>query len=111
MRDDLTAVNLHVCPAVAMDALESETGKPPSHAAPGSEKQSGGPKYDYDAFATYATDPDGELVRAVEGFVEGFHRRRASRASDHSGHDAGGGYGKIRGPAERGYPRGWRLMR
>ncbi len=73
---DLTAVNVYVCPAVAMDALESETGKPPSHAAPGSEKQSGGPKYDYDAFATYATDPDGELVRAVEGFVEGFHRRR-----------------------------------
>ncbi|MET3414051.1 hypothetical protein [Methylobacterium sp. 1030] len=33
-------------------------------------------KYDYDAFATYATDPDRDLVRAAEVFVEGFHRRR-----------------------------------
>jgi len=31
--------------------------------------------YAYDAFATYATDPDRDLVRAVEVFVEGFHRR------------------------------------
>src|ERR1700733_10184582 len=31
--------------------------------------------FDYDAFATYATDPDGDLIRAVEAFVEGFHRR------------------------------------
>ena len=31
--------------------------------------------YDYDAFATYATDPDRDLIRAVEVFVEGFHRR------------------------------------
>ena len=31
--------------------------------------------FDYDAFATYATDPDGDLIRVVEAFVEGFHRR------------------------------------
>lgn len=32
-------------------------------------------KYLYDAFASYATDPDAELVRALESVVEGFHRR------------------------------------
>ncbi|MDE3745106.1 TIR domain-containing protein [Methylobacterium radiotolerans] len=31
--------------------------------------------YTYDAFATYATDPDRDLVRALESFVEGFHLR------------------------------------
>src|SRR3954470_3237325 len=31
--------------------------------------------FPYDAFASYATDPDRDLVRAVEAFVEGFHRR------------------------------------
>jgi WD40 repeat protein len=31
--------------------------------------------YVYDGFASYATDPDGDLVRAVEAFLEGFHRR------------------------------------
>lgn len=30
----------------------------------------------YDAFATYATDPDRDLVRDVETFVEGLHRDR-----------------------------------
>ena len=59
-----------------MDAGAAETGMPPSDAAFGSDKQSSSPNYDYDAFATYATDTDGELVRAVEGFVEGFHRRQ-----------------------------------
>ncbi|RWP58618.1 WD40 repeat domain-containing protein [Mesorhizobium sp.] len=29
----------------------------------------------YDAFASYATDPDGQLVRTVEGLLESFHRR------------------------------------
>ncbi len=33
--------------------------------------------YAYDAFATYATDPDRDLVRALEAFLEGFHRRPA----------------------------------
>lgn len=32
--------------------------------------------FDYDAFATYATDPDVSLVRATEAFIEAFHRRR-----------------------------------
>lgn len=32
-------------------------------------------EYVYDAFASYATDPDAELVRALESIVEGFHRR------------------------------------
>ena len=32
-------------------------------------------EYIYDAFASYATDPDGELVRKVEAILEGFHRR------------------------------------
>jgi WD40 repeat protein len=31
--------------------------------------------YVYDGFASYATDPDGNLVRAVETLLEGFHRR------------------------------------
>jgi WD40 repeat protein len=31
--------------------------------------------YVYDAFASYATDPDGDLVRALEATVEGFHLR------------------------------------
>jgi WD40 repeat protein len=31
--------------------------------------------YDYDAFASYATDPDRDLVRKLEAFIEGFHRR------------------------------------
>jgi WD40 repeat protein len=34
-----------------------------------------GESFAYDAFASYATDPDGELVRAVEGLIESFHRR------------------------------------
>ncbi len=29
----------------------------------------------YDAFASYATDPDGQLVRKVEDLIESFHRR------------------------------------
>ncbi|MBB3303251.1 hypothetical protein FHT72_006944 [Rhizobium sp. BK077] len=29
----------------------------------------------YDAFVSYATDPDGQLVRAVEDLLENFHRR------------------------------------
>jgi WD40 repeat protein len=33
--------------------------------------------FDYDAFASYATDPDGDLVRASEAFIEGFHLRRS----------------------------------
>jgi hypothetical protein len=33
--------------------------------------------YDFDGFATYATDPDGGLTRALEAFVEGFHRRKS----------------------------------
>lgn len=32
-------------------------------------------EYAYDAFASYATDPDRDLVRAVELFVESFHTR------------------------------------
>jgi hypothetical protein len=32
-------------------------------------------EYVYEAFASYATDPDAELVRALESVVEGFHRR------------------------------------
>jgi hypothetical protein len=31
--------------------------------------------YVYDGFASYATDPDGPLVRVVEGLIEGFYRR------------------------------------
>jgi WD40 repeat protein len=31
--------------------------------------------YVHDSFASYATDPDGELVREVEAVLEGFHRR------------------------------------
>jgi WD40 repeat protein len=31
--------------------------------------------YVYDGFASYATDPDGNLVRVVEAVLEGFHRR------------------------------------
>jgi len=34
------------------------------------------PLYQYDAFASYATNPDRDLVRAVEAFVESFYRRR-----------------------------------
>lgn len=31
--------------------------------------------FDYSAFATHATDPDGALVREVEKLIEGYHRR------------------------------------
>lgn len=31
--------------------------------------------YAYDAFATYATDPDRDIVRALEAFIESFHLR------------------------------------
>ncbi|CAN7699982.1 hypothetical protein [Mesorhizobium sp. LjRoot246] len=45
-----------------------------------SESQAANPAradaFAYDAFASYATDPDGELVRAVETALEGFHRRK-----------------------------------
>jgi len=53
------------------DAAPAPNGSPPA-VAPGSK-----PTYSYDAFATYATDPDRDLVRALEAFVEGFHRRPA----------------------------------
>ncbi len=36
--------------------------------------------FSYDAFASHATDPDGALVRAVEGRLETFHTRHAVAA-------------------------------
>jgi len=33
-------------------------------------------QFAYDAFATYATNPDRDLVRDVENFIEGLHRER-----------------------------------
>ncbi|NTG32408.1 PQQ-binding-like beta-propeller repeat protein [Agrobacterium rhizogenes] len=35
-------------------------------------------EFSFDAFASYATDPDGKLVRSVEDFVESFHRRAST---------------------------------
>jgi len=51
------------------------------HSAKSNNKGESAPKaqsidYIYDAFASYATDPDGELVREVEAVLEAFHRRR-----------------------------------
>lgn len=34
-----------------------------------------GTGFDYSAFATHATDPDGALVREVEKLIEGYHLR------------------------------------
>ena len=37
------------------------------------------PSFDYDAFASYATDPDRDLVRRLEAFIEGFTEDRHFR--------------------------------